>query len=125
MQLDLRVIGGTVLDGTGAAARAADVGVRDGRIVAVAEPGSLPVAAHTIVATGRIVSPGFVTRCGTRTSTAYARCVTRTVPVPTTSRRELSVTRASITYSYSAASPAGVSIDTRALPSASVRVVVC
>ena len=56
--LDLLVRGGTVVDGTGAPARHADVGVRDGRVVAVGhveEP-----AADEIDADGLIVAPGFV-----------------------------------------------------------------
>ena len=56
--LDLRITGGTVIDGTGSAARAADVGVKDGRIVAVGHFDG--VAAEQIDATGLIVTPGFI-----------------------------------------------------------------
>jgi N-acyl-D-amino-acid deacylase len=57
--LDLVLQGGEVVDGTGAARRRADVGVRDGRIERV---GNLAgVAAHERVdAEGRIVAPGFI-----------------------------------------------------------------
>ncbi|HEX5587497.1 MAG TPA: amidohydrolase family protein [Acidimicrobiia bacterium] len=56
---DLIVRGGDVLDGTGAAARRLDVGVRDG-VIAALEP-SLDAEAHVVVdATGRVVTPGFV-----------------------------------------------------------------
>lgn len=58
--IDLRIVGGLVIDGTGAPRRPADIGIDDGRIVAVAAPGSLPEARRTIDATGRIVTPGFV-----------------------------------------------------------------
>jgi N-acyl-D-aspartate/D-glutamate deacylase len=56
--LDLIIRGGEVVDGTGAARRTADVGVRDGRIVAV---GSVDEDATSVIdATGMVVSPGFV-----------------------------------------------------------------
>jgi N-acyl-D-aspartate/D-glutamate deacylase len=56
--LDLLIRGGEVVDGTGATRRSADVGVRDGRIVAI---GSVDEdAAAEIDASGRIVAPGFV-----------------------------------------------------------------
>ena len=58
MTHDLVVRGGTVVDGTGAPARTADVAVRDGRIV---EVGRIDGAARrTIDADGLLVTPGFV-----------------------------------------------------------------
>lgn len=56
--LDKVIRGGTVVDGTGSPPRAADIGIKDGRIVAVGvvEQG----AAEVIDATGCIVTPGFV-----------------------------------------------------------------
>ncbi|PKN57299.1 MAG: amidohydrolase [Deltaproteobacteria bacterium HGW-Deltaproteobacteria-14] len=58
MGYDLKIIGGTVVDGTGAPARRADVAVADGRIVAVGECAG--GAARTIDADGALVTPGFV-----------------------------------------------------------------
>ncbi|OBJ31101.1 MULTISPECIES: N-acyl-D-amino-acid deacylase family protein [Mycolicibacter] len=63
---DLTITGGTVVDGTGEQRYLADVGVRDGRIVAVQrrtgtdDPGLTGEAAENIDATGRVVAPGFV-----------------------------------------------------------------
>lgn len=56
---DLLVRGGRILDGTGNPWFRADIGVRDGRIVAV---GMLPgaTARRVVDATGRYVSPGFI-----------------------------------------------------------------
>ena len=55
---DLIVSGGTVIDGTGAAAVVADIGVRDGRIVAI---GTITdSAAEVFDATGLVVAPGIV-----------------------------------------------------------------
>ena len=56
--LDLVVKGGTIVDGTGAPARRADVGVTDGRIVAIGELSD--DGRRRIDATGLLVTPGFV-----------------------------------------------------------------
>lgn len=56
---DVLVRGGWLLDGTGAAAYRADVGVTDGRIAALGRL-DLAEAGRTIDATGRYVTPGFV-----------------------------------------------------------------
>jgi len=56
---ELLIRGGTVIDGTGATRRRADVAVRDGRIVSVGETGT-GSGARVIDATGRVVSPGFI-----------------------------------------------------------------
>ncbi|MFG3001553.1 amidohydrolase family protein [Streptomyces sp. NPDC048340] len=59
--LDHLIKGATVVDGTGAPARVADVGVRDGRIVVIAAPGSVTEPATTSEdATGLVLAPGFV-----------------------------------------------------------------
>src|SRR5690349_20464947 len=56
--LDCVIKGGTVVDGTGAASRRADVGIRDGRIVAVGEVAE--DGQETIDADGLVVAPGIV-----------------------------------------------------------------
>ncbi|HKE76470.1 MAG TPA: amidohydrolase family protein, partial [Acidimicrobiales bacterium] len=61
--LDLLIRGASVVDGTGAPARQADVGVRDGRIVAVGDgdgDGDSDGATETVDATGLVLCPGFV-----------------------------------------------------------------
>lgn len=56
--LDYAITGGTIVDGTGAPSRQADVGVRDGRVVSI---GKLDERAETTFdATGLVVAPGFV-----------------------------------------------------------------
>ncbi len=59
--LDCAIVGGTLVDGTGAAPRRADLGVRDGRVAMIRERGGLEEPAErTIDATGRYVTPGFI-----------------------------------------------------------------
>ena len=55
---DLIIRGGTVVDGTGAAPRVADVAIRGDKIVAVGQ--DLGEAKQTIDAEGKLVTPGFV-----------------------------------------------------------------
>lgn len=62
---DLKITGGTVVDGTGADRFTADVAIKDGKIVEVHRRGADDPAlggdaAETIDATGKIVAPGFV-----------------------------------------------------------------
>ena len=56
--LDYLIKGGTVIDGTGGPGVVADIGIRDGRIVAIGNA-SEP-ARETIDAAGLVVCPGFV-----------------------------------------------------------------
>src|SRR5688572_33435402 len=60
--VDLVVRNGNLVDGTGAAARMADVVVTDGRIAAVEQAGTASTAGakRVLEADGRLVTPGFV-----------------------------------------------------------------
>ncbi|MFF9146134.1 amidohydrolase family protein [Streptomyces sp. NPDC014861] len=59
--LDHLITGATVVDGTGAPAFTADVGLRDGRVAVIAEPGTVAEPARTTEdATGLVLAPGFV-----------------------------------------------------------------
>ena len=58
--MDLLIVNGTVVDGTGSAPREADIGVKGGRIAAVGAPGTLGPAREALDAKGRLVTPGFV-----------------------------------------------------------------
>ena len=57
-ELDLLIRGASLVDGSGEAARQADVGVREGRIVRL--DGSAQFARETLDADGLVVAPGFV-----------------------------------------------------------------
>lgn len=74
---DLLLRGGTVVDGTGAEPRTADVGIRDDRVAAI---GDLTAAtANTVIdAAGLLLAPGFVdcTRMSTPTSRACRAATT-------------------------------------------------
>ena len=56
--LDLVLTGGTVVDGTGSAGVRADIGIRDGRIVAVG--GIDEPATRAVDVTGLVVAPGVI-----------------------------------------------------------------
>ena len=55
---DLKITGGTIIDGTGSERFTGDIGVKDGTIVAVGTADE--AATQTIDAAGAIVAPGFV-----------------------------------------------------------------
>jgi N-acyl-D-aspartate/D-glutamate deacylase len=59
--LDHLIRAATVVDGTGAPSYVADVGLRDGRIAVIAEPGTVTEQARSVEdATGLVLAPGFV-----------------------------------------------------------------
>ena len=59
MGFDTLIMGGTVIDGTGAPARRADVGIADGKIAAIGNLSGAE-AAQVIDAAGKTVTPGFI-----------------------------------------------------------------
>src|SRR6266404_1632093 len=60
-KLDLLILHGKLVDGSGKKPRKADIGIRGDRIVFVGDAGKSHVeAARTIDATGLIVAPGFI-----------------------------------------------------------------
>jgi N-acyl-D-amino-acid deacylase len=59
MMFEMLIIGGTMVDGTGAPARRADVGVTNGQIVALGDLHGRE-AQQTIDAAGKVVCPGFI-----------------------------------------------------------------
>jgi N-acyl-D-amino-acid deacylase len=58
MDFDLKITGGTIIDGTGRPGYAGDVAIKNGKIAALGEVKGR--AAETIDAKGRVVAPGFV-----------------------------------------------------------------
>src|SRR5271170_2186990 len=58
MEYDLKITGGSIIDGTGTPAFSGDIGVRAGKIVALGKADGS--ATSTLDADGRIVAPGFV-----------------------------------------------------------------
>ena len=58
MDYDLKIVGGTIVDGSGGEAYRGDVGVQNGKVVALGKADG--DAARTIDAGGLVVSPGFV-----------------------------------------------------------------
>lgn len=60
---DVVIVGGTVIDGTGADRFRADVAVSDGRFALVSRDGIEPSLGRTVInAAGRVVTPGFIDR---------------------------------------------------------------
>ena len=62
-ELDILIRGGTVIDGTGAPRRRADIGIRGDTIVAIGDLGNA-TAKTTLDATNQVVAPGFIDLLG-------------------------------------------------------------
>ena len=58
MSFDLKITGGIIVDGTGKPGFAGDLGIKDGKVVALGKADG--PAATTVDARGRVVAPGFV-----------------------------------------------------------------
>lgn len=58
MTYDLKITGGTIVDGTGKPGFVGDIGIKDGKVVALGK--AEEAATQTIDAKGKVVSPGFV-----------------------------------------------------------------
>jgi len=58
MTYDLKITGGTIVDGSGTPGFTGDLGIKDGKVVALGKADGPAVA--TIDAAGKVVSPGFV-----------------------------------------------------------------
>lgn len=58
MTYDLKITGGTIVDGTGKSGFTGDLGIKDGKVVALGKAEGAATA--TIDARGKVVSPGFV-----------------------------------------------------------------
>lgn len=58
MTYDLKITGGTIVDGTGKPGFVGDLGIKDGKVVALGKAEG--AATKTIDASGKVVSPGFV-----------------------------------------------------------------
>ena len=58
MSYDLKITGGTIVDGSGKPGFVGDLGIKDGKVVALGKADG--PAATTIDAKGKVVSPGFV-----------------------------------------------------------------
>lgn len=59
MNPDLLIVGGTVIDGTGAPGYAADVGVYEGRLT-ILDVGTEVTAGRLLNAKGKVIAPGFI-----------------------------------------------------------------